>query len=504
MNQHAKIQPETGSLARYKMLIGGEWVDAADGDTFDSLDPFAGKPWAKIPRAKAEDAKRAVEAADKAFNGPWRSMTPSARGALMRKLADLIAEEAERIAQIEVRDNGKLMAEMHGQLKYIPQFYTYFAGLADKLQGAVIPTDKAEVFNFTRREPLGVCVGITAWNSPLLLAAYKLAPGLAAGNTFVLKPSEHASASTLEFAKLFERAGFPPGVFNVVTGYGPEIGEPLILHPKTAKVSFTGSEFTGQKIYEMAARGLKKVTLELGGKSPNIVFDDAHLDNAANGVISGIFAAAGQTCIAGSRLLVQDTIYDRFLEKMTAIAKSAKMGNPMDPATQIGPIANPPQFEKIKSYLEIAKAEGARVVAGGHAATRPECGTGQFIEPTIFADVNNQMRIAREEVFGPVLAAIRFKDMEEAVAIANDTPYGLAAGVWTQDMRRALYMSERLQAGTVWVNTYRAISYTSPFGGYKRSGLGRENGMEAVEAYLQTKSVWISTASEVANPFVMR
>jgi len=505
VNQHAKgIQPDSGTLQHYKMLIGDSWVDAADGDTFDSLNPYLGKPWAKIPRAKAEDARRAVEAAHAAFHGPWRKMTPTQRGILMRKLADLVAAEAERLATVEVRDNGKLMAEMHGQLKYIPQFYNYFAGLADKLQGAVIPTDKAETFNFTRREPLGVCVGITAWNSPLLLTAYKLAPGLAAGNTFVLKPSEHASASTLEFAKLFEKAGFPAGVVNVVTGYGQEIGEPLVLHPKVAKVSFTGSESTGQRIYEMAARGLKKVTLELGGKSPNIVFDDANLDNAANGVISGIFAAAGQTCIAGSRLLVQDTIYEKFLDKMAVIAKAAKMGDPMDPATQIGPIANPPQFEKIKSYLDIAKGEGARVVSGGSASTRPECGSGQFIEPTIFADVHNQMRIAREEVFGPVAAAIRFKDIEEAIAIANDTPYGLAAGVWTENMRRALVMSERLEAGTVWINTYRAVSYTSPFGGYKRSGLGRENGMEAVDAYLQTKSVWISMASDVPNPFVMR
>jgi (Z)-2-((N-methylformamido)methylene)-5-hydroxybutyrolactone dehydrogenase len=505
MNQHAKpVATDKTTLTAYKMLIGDAWVDAADGDRFESLNPFLGKPWATMPRAKATDARKAIDAAQAAFNGPWHRMTPTQRGALMRKLADLVAAEAERLAAVEVRDNGKLMAEMHGQLKYIPQFYTYFAGLADKLQGAVIPTDKAEIFNFTRREPLGVCVAITAWNSPLLLTAYKLAPGLAAGNTFVLKPSEHASASTIEFVKLFEKAGFPPGVVNVVTGFGPEIGEALVLDPRVAKVSFTGSEGTGQRIYEMAAKGLKKVTLELGGKSPNIVFDDANLDNAANGVVSGIFAAAGQTCIAGSRLLVQDTIYDKFLDKLAAIAKRARMGDPMDPATQIGPIANPPQFEKIKSYLDVAKGEGARVLAGGSVATRPECGTGQFIEPTIFADVNNNMRIAREEVFGPVAAAIRFKDIDEAIAIANDSPYGLAAGVWTENMRRALIMSERLEAGTVWVNTYRAVSFTSPFGGYKRSGLGRENGMEAVDAYLQTKSVWLSMATEVPNPFVMR
>jgi aldehyde dehydrogenase (NAD+) len=487
------------------MLIGGEWVEAAGGEVFETPNPFTGKVWATIPRARAEDARRAVAAADEAFrNGPWGRLKASARGHLIRRLADVVAREAERLATIEVTDNGKLMAEMHGQLRYIPEFFHYFAGLADKLQGAVLPTDKAEMFNFTRREPLGVCVGITAWNSPLLLAAYKLAPGLAAGNTFVLKPSEHASASTLEFAKLFEEAGFPPGVVNVVTGFGPEIGSPLIDDPRVAKISFTGSEATGQRIYEQAARGLKRVTLELGGKSPNIVFDDAHLGNAANGVVSGIFAAAGQTCIAGSRLLVQDTIYDEFLERLATIARTAKMGDPLDAETQIGPIANPPQHKKILEYLDIAKGEGVRVLAGGNAASRPECGAGLFVEPTIFADVNNTMRIAREEVFGPVLAAIRFKDVDEAVEIANDTQYGLAAGVWTQDMRRALQMSERLQAGTVWVNTYRAVSYMSPFGGYKRSGLGRENGMEAVDNYLQTKSVWISTAGEVPNPFVMR
>ena len=492
-------------MQRYRMLIGGEWVDAADGEVFESINPYLGKPWATMPRAKAEDADRAVEAATEAFrDGPWGRMLPTERGRLMRRLAALIEERAEELARVEVTDNGKLISEMHGQLRYVPQFYHYFAGLADKLQGAVLPIDKPDMFNFTRREPLGVCVAITAWNSPLLLAAYKLAPGLTAGNTFVLKPSEHASASSLAFAQLFEEAGFPAGVVNVVTGFGPEIGEALVSHPGVAKVSFTGSERTGQRIYETAARGLKRVTLELGGKSPNIVFDDADLKNAANGVVSGIFAAAGQTCIAGSRLLVQDTIYDEFLDRLVAIATSVKMGNPLDLDTQLGPIANEPQYRKILEYLDVAKGEGARCLVGGGPAARPECGDGAFIEPTIFADVDNRMRIAREEVFGPVLSAIRFKDLDEAVTIANDTPYGLAAGVWTQDMRRALTMAERLQAGTVWVNTYRAVSFMSPFGGYKRSGLGRENGMEAVDAYLQTKSVWLSTATEVANPFVMR
>jgi (Z)-2-((N-methylformamido)methylene)-5-hydroxybutyrolactone dehydrogenase len=491
-------------MQNYQMLIGGEWVDAADGQVFETMNPYLGKPWATIPRAGAEDAARAVAAAKAAFrDGPWARMNPTQRGALIRRLADLVAERAEHLARVEVTDNGKLIGEMHGQLRYVPQFYHYFAGLADKLQGAVLPIDKPAMFNFTRREPLGVCVAITAWNSPLLLAAWKLAPGLAAGNTFVLKPSEHASASSLEFAKLFDEAGFPPGVVNVVTGFGTEIGEALVGHPDVAKVAFTGSERTGRRIYESAARGLKKVTLELGGKSPNVVFDDAELDNAANGVVAGIFAAAGQTCIAGSRVLVQDGIYEEFIDRLVAIAQGVRMGDPQEWDTQLGPMSNEPQFQKVLGYLEVAKAEGARCVTGGKAASRPECGDGTFIEPTIFADVDNHMRIAREEVFGPVLAAIRFKNIDEAIAIANDTPYGLAAGVWTQNMRRALTMAERLEAGTVWINTYRAVSFMSPFGGYKASGLGRENGMEAIDAYLQTKCVWLSTATEVPNPFVL-
>jgi aldehyde dehydrogenase (NAD+) len=384
------------------------------------------------------------------------------------------------------------------------QWYYYYAGLADKIEGAVIPTDKPDTFNYTRHEPLGVVAAIIPWNSPLLLLAWKLAPALAAGNTVVIKPSEYTSASTLEFMKLVEAAGFPPGVVNVVTGYGAEVGTPLVEHPHVAKVAFTGSDATGQKIYESAARGLKRVSMELGGKSPNIVFDDAHIDNAVKGVISGIFAATGQTCIAGSRLLVQQSIHDQFVEKLVALGKTAKMGDPMSLDTQVGPVTNPPQFEKILKYIDVAKGEGAKPVLGGARASRPECGSGWFVEPTIFTGVNNAMRIAQEEVFGPVLSVIPFRDEEEAIAIGNDVVFGLAAGVWTQNMRRALLMAEKLQAGTVWINTYRAVSYLSPFGGYKRSGIGRESGQEMIREYLQTKSVWISTATEVPNPFVMR
>jgi acyl-CoA reductase-like NAD-dependent aldehyde dehydrogenase len=492
----------TPSLKTYKMFVGGQWVDAASSDVFESHNPYTGKPWALIPRAGAADADRAVRAAHKAFTaGDWPKMTASQRGALLRRLGDLIVEKARHLAEIEVRDNGKLISEMGAQTAYMAQWYYYFGGLADKIEGAVLPSDKADVFNYTTHEPLGVVVAIVPWNSPLLLTAWKLAPALAAGNTVVLKPSEFTSASLLEFMQLIEQAGFPPGVVNVVTGYGAEIGSALVEHPLVAKITFTGSDTTGQRIYEQAARGMKRVSMELGGKSPNIVFDDADLDNAMKGVISGIFAATGQTCIAGSRLLVQRSIHDRFVEKLVAFAKTAKIGDPMKTETQVGPVTTPPQFKKILDYIDIAKSEGACAVLGGR---RAEQFGGYFVEPTIFTGVKNSMRIAQEEVFGPVLAVIPFEDEEDAIAIGNDVVYGLAAGVWTQNMRRALTMARRLQAGTVWINTYRAVSFMSPFGGYKRSGIGRESGREMINEYLQTKSVWISTATEVPNPFVLR
>jgi (Z)-2-((N-methylformamido)methylene)-5-hydroxybutyrolactone dehydrogenase len=493
----------TASLTKYKMFIGGEWVDAASGATFESVNPFTGKPWALIPRAGPADVDRAVRAAHKAFTeGDWPKLTPTQRGALLRKLGDLIAPKAKLLAEIEVRDNGKLISEMSAQTAYMAQWYYYFGGLADKVEGAVLPSDKADIFNYTRHEPLGVVAALVPWNSPLLLTAWKVAPALAAGNTVVLKPSEFTSASLLEFMKLVQEAGFPPGVVNVVTGFGPETGAPLVEHPLVAKITFTGSDSTGQKIYESAARGLKRVSLELGGKSPNIVFEDADLDNAVKGAISGIFAATGQTCIAGSRLLVQRSIHDRFVEKLVAFAKTAKMGDPMSTDTQVGPITTPPQYKKVLDYIDIARGEGAKVALGG--AKSADFGEGYFVQPTIFTGVKNSMRIAQEEVFGPVLSVIPFENDEEAIAIGNGVVYGLAAGVWTQNIKRALTMANRLQAGTVWVNTYRAVSFMSPFGGYKRSGIGRESGQDMIKEYLQTKSVWISTATEVPNPFVMR
>ena len=492
-------------MKKHRMLIGGQWVEPQSGAWFESVNPYTAAPWALIPRGGKEDVDRAVAAAKSAFYGDdWRKLTASARGALLSKLADLIAADAARLAEIETTDNGKLIAEMRGQLNYIPQWFRYFGGLADKIEGRVIPIDKPGVFNFTREEPLGVVAAITPWNSPLLLAAWKLAPALAAGNTVVWKPSEFSSVSALVFGELFERAGFPSGVVNIVTGFGGEVGEPLIAHRDVAKVAFTGGDKTGEHVYALAARGLKHVTLELGGKSANIVFDDAEIDQAVKGVVSGIFAATGQTCIAGSRALIHRPILDRFTDELLALARTAKVGNPLDTGTQVGPVTTQPQYQKVLDYIRIAKEEGAICRLGGAPAKRPECGSGWFVEPTIFTGVKPDMRIAQEEVFGPVLSIIPFDTEDDAVRIANGTVYGLAAGVWTKSIRRALTMSERLEAGTVWVNTYRAISYMSPFGGYKRSGIGRESGIDAIREYLQTKSVWIDIAGNAPNPFVMR
>ena len=492
-------------MQKHQHYIDGKFVDPASGKWFESFNPFTGEPWTLIAQGDATDADRAVQAAHRAFTqGSWSTFTATQRGLLLHKLGDLVARDAKKLAELEVRDNGKLIAEMLAQCNYVPQWYYYFGGLADKIQGAVIPLDKKGYFNFTRHEPLGVVCAITPWNSPLMLAAWKMAPALAAGCTVVLKPSEFTSASTLEFVKLFEEAGFPPGVVNVVTGFGKEVGTPLVEHPLVRKISFTGSDATGRAINQSAAANLKKVGLELGGKSPNIVFADAKIEDAVNGAVSGIFAATGQTCIAGSRLLVQDTIHDEFVEKLVTLAKTARMGDPMSMDTQVGPVTTRPQYEKVLGYIDIAKNEGAQLLMGGGAATRPECGKGWFVEPTVFAGVQNKMRIAQEEVFGPVLSVIKFKDEDEALAIANDVRFGLGSGVWTSDIGRAFRMSERIQAGTVWVNTYRAVSFMSPFGGYKDSGLGRENGMDAIREFLQVKSVWINSGAATGNPFVMR
>ncbi|WP_420347633.1 aldehyde dehydrogenase [Pelagibius sp.] len=490
-------------MRSFQNTVGGRQVEATA--TFESFDPYTGKPWALIPADGADEVGAAVAAAKEAFRSrAWRGLNATARGKLMNKLADLIGQHADRLADLETKDNGKLIVEMRAQVGYLAEWYRYFGGLADKIEGAVLPIDKPNMLAYTRREPLGVVAAIVPWNSPLLLLTWKLAPLLAAGNTVVVKPSEHAAASTLEFVKLFDEAGFPPGVVNTVTGMPMEVGAPLVSHPDVAKIAFTGGEPGGLAVYRAAADQLKTVTLELGGKSANIVFDDADLDNAVKGVISGIFAASGQTCIAGSRLLVQRGVHDRVVEGLVELAKTARIGNPAETTTQVGPVTTLKQRTKVLDYLRIACAEGAEVVLGGGTPDTSGLRDGWFVEPTIFTGVDNKMRLAREEVFGPVLAVIPFDEEDEAFAMANDSPYGLAAGIWTQSIGRALRGSEAMQAGTVWVNTYRAVSYMAPFGGYKRSGVGRESGQEAINAYLQTKTVWIDALGQTANPFVIR
>ena len=491
-------------MEKYDLYINGRWEKPSSGAYFESDNPYDGEIWAKIARGNEKDVDFAVNAARSAFEDHWEPMKPTERGKILVRLAELIEREATRLGEIEVKDNGKLFAEMGAQTKYLAEWYRYFGGLADKVEGSVIPIDKPGMLNYTKYEPFGVVGLITPWNSPLLLLAWKLAPALAAGNTAVIRPSEFTSASTLEFMNLVEEAGFPSGVINCVTGFGLEVGQPLVDHKDVSKIAFTGSDISGQKIYESAAKKIMPVTLELGGKSPNIVFDDADMDAAVMGVISGIFAATGQTCIAGSRLLLHEDIHDEFVTKLVSVAKEASIGDPMMETTNVGPVTTEPQFKKIIDYIDIAKKEGATCVLGGKKYNGPGSKGNRFVEPTIFTNVNNSMRIAQEEVFGPVLSIIRFKDEKEAIKIGNDILFGLAAGVWTSDIGRALRMADKLKAGTVWVNTYRAVSYMSPFGGYKRSGQGRESGQECIKEFLETKSVWISHETSSANPFVIK
>ena len=496
--------PNSDEVRDYKMLVGGEWVDARSGKTFESVNPYTGKAWVTVPEADEEDVGRAVRAAREAFEaGPWGKTTGTERARLMRGLAELVAENAESLAVIESTDNGKLLREMGGQMKALPEWYYYFAGAADKIQGETIPSHNPDFFVYTRREPIGVVGAIVPWNSPLLLLTWKLAPALAAGCTFVVKTAEQTPASTLEFARLFEEAGFPPGVFNVVTGYGTPTGSALVRHPGVDKVAFTGSTETGKLVMKDAADHLAKVSLELGGKSPNIVFEDADLDAAANGVVSGIFAATGQTCMAGSRLLVHRGRHDELVERLTEKAASIKLGNPLETETEMGPIAFKEQLDKVQGYVDTGREEGADLAYGGKSPEDPALKDGFFMEPTILTNVNNTMKVAREEIFGPVLSVIPVESEEEVVRQANDTPFGLAAAVWTKDVQRAHRVAHALKAGTVWINAYRAVSFTAPFGGYKQSGIGRENGLETLKEYTQTKTVWVELSGKTRDPFTL-
>ncbi len=481
-------------------LIDGELRTAAE--RWRSVtDPFTGKEWARVPESGEAEVAMAVDSAKTAFEeGPWHAALPLTRARCLRALADLIERHAAELTQLQARENGKAVREQHAQTLGLSEHLRFFAGAAETITGQTIPVSVPSMFHFTVREPLGVVAALTPWNSPLALLMWKLAPALAAGNSIVIKPSEVSPVSTLRLAELAQQAGFPPGVVNVVTG-GAEAGRRLVEHPDVALVAFTGSTAAGRQIAQAAGGRLARYTLELGGKSPNIVFADADLDAAIEGVVGGIFAAAGQTCIAGSRVLVQHDIHDDFVERLVARTSQIKLGDPLSWDTEIGTIASPAQLEKIRDYVEIAAAEGAKLLAGGRSPDDPALSEGLFFEPTIFAEVCSEMRIAREEVFGPIAAVLRFGDEAEAIRIANDTSFGLGAGVWTEDVGRALRMSSAIRSGTVWVNTYRRTNYASPFGGLRDSGVGRENGIEAIREFTETKTVWIDMGGGIADPF---
>jgi aldehyde dehydrogenase (NAD+) len=480
----------TTALMHKQLFINGEWRDAAGGKTIEVVNPATEEVIAEVASAEQADVDAAVAAARAAFDGPWAKLSARERGKLVWKIGEKLIEKADEVARLETLHNGKPIFESrHIEVPAAAECFQYFAGWADKIHGETVPV-KGNYLTYTLREPVGVVAAIVPWNFPLLLTAWKVAPALACGNTVIIKPASQTPLTALALAEIAHEVGLPPGVLNVVTGPGSQVGRMIVEHPGIDKIAFTGDTSTGKGIMRGAADTLKKITLELGGKSANIVFPDADLDAAIRGATTGIFYGKGEVCAAGSRLLVDKSIKSEFIDKVAARAKKMAPGDPLDPKTRLGAISSKKQLENDLRYIEIAKKEGAQLVAGG---SRADIGTGKgfFLQPTVFDGVTPEMTIAREEIFGPVLAAIEFGDLDEAIARANDSNYGLAAAVWTKDIKKAHYVARKLQAGTVWINTYNVYDTAAPFGGYKQSGFGREMSMHALEHYTQVKSVWV-------------
>ncbi len=491
----ARVEPTVeqfvGAPSR-RMLIDGRWVDAASGKTFETFDPATGSVLAHVAEGDAEDVDRAVRAARRAFDaGPWPRMAPAERQKILLRVADLIDAHGLELAQLETLDNGKALAEsQHVDIPSAAETFRYYAGWVNKLAGETNPTDPA-FFNFTLREPVGVCGQVIPWNFPLLMASWKLGPALACGNTVVLKPAEQTPLTALRLGELLQEAGVPDGVVNIVPGFGPTAGAAVVRHPGVDKVAFTGSTEVGKAIHRETAETLKRLSLELGGKSPNIVFADADVAEAVKGALMGVFFNQGEVCCAGTRLFVEERLHDEFADAVTTAAAALKQGPGLDPTTQVGPLVSREQLDRVTGYLDIGKREGATARTGGERNTAPGLAGGYFVKPTVFTGVRNDMRIAQEEIFGPVVALIPFKDETDAVLQGNDTLYGLAAGVWTRDVSKAHRVARAIRAGTVWVNCYNVFDVISPFGGYKQSGYGRELGRQALDLYTQVKSVWM-------------
>jgi len=490
-------------LKQYKMFIDGEWIDSESKKTFETLNPETNKPWAVAPEASAKDVDRAVKAAQKAFEGEWPKLLPRERGKFLRAIGNQLRENAEMLGEVETIDTGKLFRETKKQANYIAEYYDYYAGLADKVEGTVLPIDKPNIQAITTRIPIGVIAAIVPWNSQMFLTATKLAPALAMGNTIVLKSSELAPAVIFEFTKLIEKTGLPKGVLNVVTGFGDPCGKALTSHNLVEKVAFTGGPETARHIIRNSAENLSEVSLELGGKSPVAVFDDAKQENAINGIVAGIFGASGQSCIAGSRLYIQKGIYDEFLDKLINRAKKIKIGSPMDINTEMGPLSNFKQLEIIEKNIKKTIDQGGKLRCGGKRDSFSN--EGYYFPPTIIECDNHNLPTAENELFGPVLSVMKFNDEEEVIAKMNDNQYGLSSGIYTSDLGKGMRVSKAIRAGITFVNTYRLISPSAPFGGIKDSGYGKEAGIDSIKDYTRVKTTWFYTSDEpTLDPFSIR